>query len=297
MARLRILFLTTLCFVSLIPHAMLAQTSEKAEVSGSLVALTVDVDDVRAPLYRAVDGSGRYYLEAHEGSRYALNISNESAERLGVVVVVDGLNAITGQIQRESGRRKGSNPGRMYVLDPWGRVTVQGWRTSLDDVRRFTFVDEQASYASRSDKANGKMGWIEILVYRERERQPDTQLSEGNRSSRRRTERDDEPVAGESNRPAPKSDPQASPAPEDAGGYEAPSRRSYPGTGWGPRANDPVIVVEFEPERQAAERLVLRYEYRNALIALGVLPRSVQSDGRLAQREWGNAGFAQPPGR
>ena len=32
----------------------------------------------------------------------------------------------------------------MYVLDPWQRTTVQGWRTSLQEVRQFTFVDERA---------------------------------------------------------------------------------------------------------------------------------------------------------
>ena len=79
---------------------------------------------------------------------------------MGVVLTVDGLNAISGE--RDTGR------GRMYVLDPWQRTTVQGWRTSLQEVRQFTFVDERASYAARSGKANEKMGWIEIAAYRER---------------------------------------------------------------------------------------------------------------------------------
>jgi hypothetical protein len=87
---------------------------------------------------------------------------NRTGERLGAAVVVDGLNAISGE--REAG------PGRLYILGPWEETTVRGWRTSLSDVRRFTFVDERGSYASRSGKANGKMGWIEVNVYRERRR-------------------------------------------------------------------------------------------------------------------------------
>ena len=84
-----------------------------------------------------------------------------------MVVHVDGLNVISG----ERGQRSaGSQPGRMYVLDPWDQTEIQGWRTSLEEVRRFTFVDEQRSYAARSGKANSKMGWVEVAVYRERGR-------------------------------------------------------------------------------------------------------------------------------
>ena len=45
---------------------------------------------------------------------------------------------------------------------------MRGWRTSLEDVRRFTFVDERGSYAARTGRANGKMGWIQAWAYRER---------------------------------------------------------------------------------------------------------------------------------
>ena len=71
----------------------------------------------------------------------------------------------------------------------------------------------------------------------------------------------------------------------------------YPGTGWGPRAPDPVTVVDFEPESRPSERVTLRYEYRDALIALGVLPRTSFASERLAQRERGGGGFARPPSR
>src|SRR5260221_2391836 len=128
-----------------------AQWSE-AGGGGSLVGISVEVEGRTTPLYAAPDGSGRFYLEAREGSAYAVALTNRTAERVGVVLTVDGLNAISGQ--REPGL------GRMYVLGPWEQTTVRGWRTSLSDVRRFTFVDERASYAARSGQANGKMGWI-----------------------------------------------------------------------------------------------------------------------------------------
>jgi hypothetical protein len=39
--------------------------------SGSLVAVTIEVDGRSTPLYSAPDGSGRFYLEARAGRPYA----------------------------------------------------------------------------------------------------------------------------------------------------------------------------------------------------------------------------------
>ncbi len=116
-----------------------AQWWDSGETPGAPVGVSIEVDGRRVPLYASPDGSTRWYLEAREGSSYAVVLSNRTAERLGVVLTVDGLNAISGE--RDS--------NRMYVLGPWEQSTIRGWRTSLADVRRFTFVDERASYAAR----------------------------------------------------------------------------------------------------------------------------------------------------
>ena len=73
------------------------------QASGSLVDVSVEVEGAAAPLYPARDGSGRYYLEARAGGRYAVRLANRTAERVGVVLAVDGLNAISGE--REPGPR------------------------------------------------------------------------------------------------------------------------------------------------------------------------------------------------
>lgn len=263
----------------------LAQPPGLSEAAATLVAVSVELDGSQAPLFPAPDGSGRYYLEARQGRRYAVALANRTGERVGVVLTVDGLNAISGE--RDTGR------GRMYVLDPWQRTTVQGWRTSLQEVRQFTFVDERASYAARSGKANEKMGWIEIAAYRERRAfvrsAPRHELParpvplERDAPEARSEAKSDEGVASA----------EAPAAPTLQGGARA---RSYPGTGWGQRAHDPVVLVDFDPETDPAERLSLRYEYRPALVALGVLPRRVPpSRDRLWERENAQAGFAQPP--
>lgn len=246
---------------------------------GVPVAVSVTVDGDPAPLYPAPDGSGRFYLEAHRGSRYAVTLENRSGERLGAVLAVDGLNVISGA--REPGR------GRMYVLDPWQRATIQGWRTSLEDVRRFRFVDEASSYAARSGKANEKMGWIELTVYRER-----------------RAVAQYAPGAPQTDRPAAPPAPSSSRRDErtaDAAGTNLEGKaagaapRAFPGTGWGERAHDAVVLVDFEPEREPCQRATLRYEYRPALVALGVLAPALRWHDRLGERDRAEPGFAQPP--
>jgi hypothetical protein len=266
----------------------------RSEAPATLVAVSVQVDGRVATLYPAPDGSGRYYLEARAGSRYAVALANRTGERVGVVLTVDGLNAISGE--RDNGR------GRMYVLDPWQSTSVQGWRSSLQEVRQFTFVDERRSYATRAGKANEKMGWIEVAVYRERrayvQARPHTHSE-----PRRPYPIEEQAEGGRTQAPA---SPEASSNRDEAGataGLEGDAKlekgasraRAYPGTGWGERAHDPVVLVSFDPEPEPRERVTLRYEYRSALVALGVLPPRVSSRDRLWQREHAEPGFAQPP--
>jgi hypothetical protein len=159
-------------------------------------------------------------------------------------------------------------------------------------VRRFVFEDEESSYAARSGKANARMGWIQASVYRERRHR----VRAGERDDARRS---GEAVEDRAREPSPPSAPSADTADLEAG---APGReqsgapkRSYPGTGWGTPAHDRVVVVEFEPETSLAERTTLRYEYRPALVALGVLPTPPVRSDRLRQRDRGEPGFAPPP--
>lgn len=259
----------------------------------SLVSIDVSVEGRDVPLYPAPDGSGRSYLEACEGARYAIRLTNRSGERLGAALSVDGLNVISG-VRLQGGGRPG-DPGRMYILEPWETTEVRGWRTSLRDVQRFVFVDERTSYAARTGQANGRMGWIELSVYRERYPRP-VRLRPLPMDGRE----DGAPLphAGaadadgrvESGRKSAESQPPAAPLVPDAA-------RAYPGTGWGPRADDPAELVAFEPQPHPAQRVTLRYEYRQALLALGINLAGPPQRDRLWERERGERGFAQPPRR
>jgi hypothetical protein len=203
-----------------------------------------------------------------------------------VRLTVDGLNAISGVRDENRWWEWGGKPGRMYVLDPWGSTVVRGWRTSLDEVRRFTFVDEERSYAARSGQANEKMGWIVVAAFRERYHPQPTSPEASISPPRPRRERD---RAADEARPSGEGTAKGAPsARADAGRAGG---ESYPGTGWGAPAEDRAVVVSFEPEVTPAEQVTLRYEYASALRVLGVLPHAWPRD-RLAERD---GGFAKPP--
>lgn len=270
-----------------VPNAHPGSTGLPVAVRGpdprvaGLIDVAVEVAGEPVPLYDAVDGSGRLYFQASEGRTYALRLSNRSHERLGAVVIVDGLNAISGE-REEIGRGR---PGRLYVLAPWAEVEVRGWRTSLDQVRQFTFVDERSSYSARAGKANARMGWVEVAVYRDRTPPHVGGWRRERPHSGAREDEGDAPAASAPSAEAGRSSGDAKSARGD---------RSYPGTGWGEAAWDPATEVRFDAAPHPVERIVLRYEYVPALRAMGILPRPWWGRDRLRERDRGE-GFARAP--
>jgi hypothetical protein len=268
---------------------------------GSLVDVSIQVDGRTLPLYTAPGRHDRSYFEAFKGRNYALVIRNNTGQRVGVLIAVDGLNVVNGQL---SGLSHGEP---MYVLDPWETATIRGWRTSLETVRKFVFVDEQRSYAERTGQGNSDLGWIRVLGFRERHlawRQPllrSPEYRDGNRNERQES---DQGGASE-----PESTPSRDGSEESRGqdmdkrstpsgpygsqrSNEAAPPSANPGTGWGDRRHDPVQRTVFEAERVATDHLVLRYEYASGLRALGIFPKP--RPNRLWEREH-QLGFAQPP--
>src|SRR6266511_620328 len=259
-----------------------AQWWDAGETPGALAGVSIEVDGRRVPLYAAPDGSPRWYLEAREGSTYAVVLSNRTAERLGVVLTVDGLNAISGE--RDS--------NRMYVLGPWEQSTIRGWRTSLADVRRFTFVDERASYAARSGKANSKMGWIQAAIYRERRRyvhrRPEPLGAEPWREESSRSEERDR--AGEA-APLPEGPPPAA-ADAPSAKLEAPRDRSraYPGGGSFPGTGLVTATSRAAATRKEAPRCGRGERAYSSKFCLGWA-----SPGKVGSRTVGDGARGAPP--
>lgn len=282
-----------------------------AWADGRLVDVQIQIDGQAAPLYWAPGRDDRRYLEALAGRNYSVVLRNNSARRVGVLIAVDGLNVVNGEISRLS------NAEPMYVLGPWERTTIKGWRTNLESIRRFQFVDERRSYAERTGQANSDMGWIRVLAFREEqtwtERWHDVSGGRRNLDDRRYKDEAGGPRAAKPapiEEDAPMADQELergddAPAPmakRDAAGRSAqpnssyapeatsPQANSFPGTGWGDKKYDPVRRVDFRAERRATDHLIMRYEYATALRALGIFP----DRDRLWERD-GDLGFAKPP--
>jgi len=271
---------------------------------GSVVDVQLQVDGDAAPLYLSANGDRRHYFEAFAGRNYSVVLRNNSGRRIGVLLTVDGLNVVNGEVTRLA------NNEPMYVLGPWESATIRGWRSSMDEIRRFVFVDEKRSYASRTGQANSDMGWIRVLAFREQ--QPVAYFWNGVRKpesdDRDRAPRRDEGMERSKNQPdvlsAPKAGAKEAPAPTmqrmdgsdekqmAQGDMQNGGSSSFPGTGWGDRRTDRVHYVDFTPERRAVDQLVFRYEYARALVALGIYP----SRDRLRDRDGGGTvGFASAP--
>jgi hypothetical protein len=275
--------------------AVRERVTRTTEVNEGPLAVSVKVGGAWTPLYQAARRGDRWYLEARENAKYEVRVRNTTGRRVGFLIAVDGLNAI-------NGLRTSLNPSEpMYVLEPYGTATVKGWRKNMNNVSRFVFVDEQRSYAERTDQGNGDLGWIRVHAFREKEEaiswRDDVRM-------RGQYERDGYGSGAPSVESAPKR--RAVPVPGAASDAAPPSTEGLlgerkdeasPGTGWGRNERDQARWVDFEPERWAAATITLRYEYKSALVSLGILPYRDWNAGRLWERENGVYGFAQPPGR
>lgn len=248
-------------------------------ISGAAVASAamVDVDVIgddrgSLPEYRIVPRghytTHRAYVQALQGERYAIRVTNNTGDRIGLVIAVDGRNIV-------SGKRSNLRPDeRMYILPPHGSGTFEGWRTERDTVNRFYFTDPGDSYAGAFGDFSAT-GVIAVAVYRgkytPRERVDEREIPE--REERGRFDRPPEPLGKGEARDLRK--PSAPAAPGAAGAAPrtlAPAERGEEaGTGFGEERYSPSRKVEFRPESRVAERHFLKYEWRETLCRKGII--------------------------
>ena len=193
---------------------------------------------------------GRYfYVEAVNGDRYSIQVTNRSNNRIGVVIAVDGRNIISG---KKSDLEK---TDRMYIIGPYETNTFEGWRTGMDRTNRFYFTQPSDSYAEKVFADATAMGTIALAVYRERipEVTPHSEMSPRMKES----------PAGAS-----------SPAPGKGGPADRAEQKKdeQAGTGFGETTYSPAYVVQFDPEQAPAEKIVLKYEWRSNLCNRGIIP-------------------------
>jgi hypothetical protein len=195
---------------------------------------------------------GRQYVVGQPGHEYAIRIRNCSDRRVLAVVSVDGVNVVTGDTAApdQSG----------YVIEPYGYATIEGWRKDLERTAAFYFSDPGDAYATRTGRPDD-LGVIGVALFREREPRwaPAPESVAAAPSAAQDAARQESTADAKASRHAM----------ESAAGSAAPL-----GTGHGRREWSPVQQVEFErASSRPDQRVVIRYDRRENLVAQGVLPR------------------------
>lgn len=219
---------------------------------------------------------GKTYIEALEGREYSIRLRNRTGERIAVALSVDGLNTI-------DAKTTSSRKAAKWILGPWQTVTLDGWQTGRSTARRFFFTSEEKSYGAWLGKTKN-LGIITAAVFRERHPEPAPiyRKEAGERSRKSGRLGADAPAAPQS-RATGMSEREA----QSAEGLSD----ELAATGIGRELDHRVRRVRFDTESSPAAVYEVRYEYHDALVRLGVLPRPhAHFEDRLNRRE-GAQGF------
>jgi hypothetical protein len=267
-------------------------------------------DAGRLPTFYA---SGRAYVLGNIGERYRIHIANPTSRRVEAVVSVDGLDAI-------DGRTASFDDKRGYVIPPYGDITVDGFRTSADQVATFRFSSVRDSYAARKGQ-DRNVGVIGVAFFPERERpvavmpRPEPYYddrrrdAEQPRSAAPKKGSYDEGIGRAPGAPPPPAPSAAteSRSADGAGSYGggAPRREARRGLGteFGEQRYSNVGYTSFQRENAIYPSTVveLRYNDRQGLIALGIALDEPVRHSDVSLREsaepFPRSPYATPPPR
>jgi hypothetical protein len=223
---------------------------------------------------------GRTYVEALEGAEYELRLRNLSPDRLAVALAVDGLNTIDA---RHTSAWKASK----WVIEPYQTITISGWQMSSERARRFYFTNERDSYGAKLGQT-ANLGVISAVFFRERGRiTPVTPPKPIYR------DRDSDESAKSQESPSPKSRSEAAGAARDNRAIAPMPDDEYAATGIGRSVRHDVRWVDMDLDSRPAGEVTVRYEYYQALLRLGVIPRP-REPYPLSRRE-DSRGFSPEP--
>ena len=221
---------------------------------------------------------GRPVVAGRPGARYAVRLVNNSGQRVLAVVAIDGVNVVSGETA--------SVGQRGYVLEPWQRTEITGWRKSDDEVAAFEFTSLANSYAARTGRPND-VGVIGVAVFREA---PTMEVSNAAPvSPPLPTSRLDAGPMAKAAPPAAAGTLAAPPAPapmqeakraRDSGVETADAARQPPrdaperlGTGHGARESSVVRLTTFQRASTLPDqRIEIRYDSLDNLVAAGIVP-------------------------
>jgi hypothetical protein len=107
---------------------------------------------------RTYPHQGKYFFESRKDSQYTITVHNSNWYRVEVVVSVDGLSVMNGELA--------SKTDSGYIINGYDKVVIKGYRYSDDSVGAFKFTEKDSSYAADKD-VEGNAGLIAIVVFAE----------------------------------------------------------------------------------------------------------------------------------
>jgi len=218
---------------------------------------TLEIVDPAGRMLPTFHHRGRTYVLGAHGERYLLRIRNHSGERIEVVASVDGRDVVDGRPAAVS------KPG--YLVEPWGEVTIEGFRLSTSAVAAFRFSSVDASYAARMGDARD-VGVIGVAVFPEAPRRVVVPEPYPYRPY-------DDDALGRAEAAPRAAAPEAPPSALAEGAKRSREKSSRPGlgTGFGEERRSEVVEVDFErASATPAALLTVRYDDRRGLRALGI---------------------------
>jgi hypothetical protein len=224
--------------------------------------------EVICPIYH----NGEWWIAGKPGARYGITLLNRNGRRTLDVVSVDGVNAISGDTA------SWSQTG--YVIDPYERNQIDGWRKNINQVAAFEFAALSDSYAARTGRP-GNVGVIGVAIFDERPRIVPAQnakaLGESNSDTMRRVAPATPPAPttqAPMPAPAPSSDAAtATPSRARPAEAEALAQRDKLGTAHGEIEQSSIRYVAFQRAQSTPNEIVtIHYDRMENLIAMGIVP-------------------------
>lgn len=219
---------------------------------------------------------GRRYVEALEGAEYEVRVRNRLGVRVAVALSVDGLNTI-------DARRASANDSSKWVIEPYQTITISGWQMSSERARRFYFTNERNSYGAKLGQTSN-LGVISAVFFRERRavvlapppRRP-YPVEDGTMDRNESRQKAPSTSAGrESDRASSQARrTEINPEPDD----------DYAATGIGRNVRNDVTWINLDLESRPSAEVTVRYEYHDALVRLGIIPRPYPRPDTLRRRE------------
>jgi hypothetical protein len=236
-----LLIAATLCMTSLLCSLQAFAGGRQGHSDIQVELISDHRGHLRKHHVQAPDHSGlRSYVVARDNERYTIRVHNNSNERVGFVIAVDGRNILSGKKSHLRTNEK------MYVLGPNTSADYSGWRTSRNGVNRFFFTHMDNSYSAAWGDYSA-MGIIAIAAFPEQYLRRHDQYHTGKKRIVKKSGK---------------------------------ARRSgnSTGTGFGEEQWSPSRNIHFIPQQHPIAQEFIKYEYRSSLCQRGIIQCRPEKD-------------------